>query len=112
MLGHLPMHWVRQFCSYHLVLERRTEAPLIQNSGYLRTLLIQGAQSMVLTHREPADPIFEWAKRLRERCGWQKAVVALANKNARILWVVMTKRKRFNVHHVSVHPSAAMPAGA
>jgi len=78
---------------------------------YLRTLLIQGAKSVVLTHREPADPISQWAQRLRERCGWQKAVLALANKNARILWAVMTNGERFDVHHVSVHPSAARPAG-
>ena len=26
-----------------------------------------------------------------ERVGWQKAAVALANKNARILWAVMTR---------------------
>ena len=78
----------------------------------LRTLLIQSVKSVVLTHREPAEPISQWVQRLGERCGWQKAVVALANKNARILWAVMTKSERFNVHHVSVHSSAAMPAGA
>ena len=81
-----------------------------RGGAYLRTLLIQGAKSVVLTHREPSDPISRWAQRLRERCGWQKAVVALANKNARILWAVMTKDKRFDVHHVSSYPSAAMPA--
>lgn len=80
-----------------------------RGSTYLRTLLIQGAKSVVLTHREPADPISQWAKRLRERCGWQKAVVALVNKNARILWAGMAKGKRFDAHHVSLYASTSMP---
>ena len=36
---------------------------------------------------------------LRERSGWQKAVVALANKNARILWAVMTRGEAFDANH-------------
>jgi transposase len=79
---------------------------------YLRTLLIQGAKSVVLRGLNAQDDaITQWVQRLRERSGWQKAVVALANKNARILWAVMTKGERFDVHHISVNPSAAMPAG-
>jgi transposase len=34
----------------------------------------------------------------------QKAVIALANKNARILWAVMTRDKHYDAHHVSVYP--------
>jgi hypothetical protein len=50
------------------------------------------------------DPISQWAQRLRERNGWQKAAVALANKNARILWAVMTKGEHFDPNHVSMPP--------
>ena len=57
-------------------------------------------------HRRP-DKISQWAVALRERSGWQKAVVALANKNARTLWAVMTKGERFDARHVSVKPGAA-----
>jgi transposase len=64
-----------------------------RGSNYLRTLLIQGAKSVVLTGKHNDDPISQWVQRLRERCGWQKAVVALANKNARILWAVMTRQQ-------------------
>jgi transposase len=66
----------------------------------------------VLTGKHNDDPISQWAHRLRERCGWQKAVVALANKNARILWAVMTREKRYNAHHASVPPAGAMRAAA
>ena len=74
-----------------------------RGSVYLRTKLIQGAKSIVLT-RQYDNPIFLWVQKLRQRAGWQKAVVALANKNARILWAVMTREKRYDAHHVSSIP--------
>lgn len=74
---------------------------------YLRTLLIQGAKSAVMTAHRRTDRISQWAVALRERSGWQKAVVALANKNARILWAVMTKGEAFDANHLSVKPAAA-----
>jgi len=43
---------------------------------------------------------------LKERVGWQKAVVALANKNARILWAVLTRDVAFNPDHVPEPPAA------
>ena len=74
---------------------------------YLRTLLIQGAKSAVMTAHRRQDKISSWVMALRERSGWQKAVVALANKNARILWAVMTRGDLFDPNHVSVKPTAA-----
>jgi transposase len=78
---------------------------------YLRTLLIQGAKSAVMTAHKRQDPISQWLVQFKERAGWQKAVVALANKNARILWCVMTRGDRFDPHHVpqrgKATPSAA-----
>ena len=79
---------------------------------YLRSLLIQGAKSAVMTAHKRSDPISQWAAALRDRAGWQKAVVALANKNARILWAVMTKDDAFDARHVSIKPGAAMAATA
>lgn len=81
-----------------------------RGSNYLRTLLIQGAKAAVFVGKRNDDPISQWVQRLRERGGWQKAVVALANKNARILWAVMTGNKRYDAHHVSAPPVGAMPA--
>jgi transposase len=80
---------------------------------YLRTLLIQGAKSVVNTAHTRADPISRWALALKQRSGWQKAVVALANKNARILWAVMARGERFDRHHISRKPDTAVaPAPA
>jgi transposase len=71
---------------------------------YLRTLLIQGAKSAVMTAHCRRDKISQWATALRDRSGWQTAVVALANKNARILWAVMTRGEAFDANHVSIKP--------
>lgn len=74
---------------------------------YLRTLLIQAAKSAVMTAERRSDKISRWVLALKQRSGWQVATVALANKNARILWAVMTKGERYDPDHISVKPSLA-----
>lgn len=79
---------------------------------YLRTLLIQGAKSAVMTAERRSDKISCWVAALKQRSGWQVAAVALANKNARILWAVMTKADRYDPNHLSVKPGATSVAPA
>lgn len=55
---------------------------------YLRKLLIHGAR-VILSHLNPQSNN-EWLTKLRERRGYNRACVALANKNARIIWAIMT----------------------
>jgi transposase len=73
---------------------------------YLRTLLIQGAKSAVMSAGKRSDRISRWLLQLRDRVGWQKTVVALANKNARILWAVLTRDLAFDPDHVPATPAA------
>ena len=73
---------------------------------YLRTLLIQGAKSAVMNSGKRSDRISQWLVQLKERIGWQKAAVALANKNARILWAVLTRGMAFDPDHVPKLPAA------
>ena len=73
---------------------------------YLRTLLIQGAKSAVMSAGKRDDPTSRWLAQLVARVGWQKACVAMANKNARILWAVMTREQGFDPQHVSQKPKA------
>jgi transposase len=77
-----------------------------RGDDYLRTLLIQGAKSAVMSAGKRSDRISRWLVQLRQRAGWQKAVVALANKNARILWAVLTRGVAFNPDHVPEPPAA------
>lgn len=83
-----------------------------RGDAYLRSLLVQGAKSVVFNAHKRSDPISRWALGLRERSGWQIAAVALANKNARILWTVMTRGEAFDARHVSVKPAAPAAATA
>ena len=78
---------------------------------YLRTLLIQGAKAAVMSADKRDDPTSRWLVQLTARVGWQKACVAMANKNARILWAVMTREGGFDSRHVSVKPQATRPNG-
>jgi len=80
-----------------------------RGDDYLRTLLIQGAKSAVMSAGKRDDPISRWLVQLTARVGWQKACVAMANKNARILWSVMTREQGYDPHHVSVKPLAKLP---
>jgi len=83
---------------------------------YLRTLLIQGAKSAVFTAHRRSDRLSRWIVQLRERVGWQKAAVALANKHARILWSILVNGQSFDPEHVATKHQmasrAATPAAA
>lgn len=81
-----------------------------RGDDYLRTLLIQGAKSAVMSAGKRDDPTSRWLVQLIARVGWQKACIAMANKNARILWAVMTCEDGFDARHVSVKPKAKLPA--
>src|SRR5664280_708759 len=81
-----------------------------RGDDYLRTLLIQGAKSAVMSAAKRDDPTSRWPAQLTARVGWQKACVAMANKNARILWAVMTRDEGFDARHVSEKPQAKRPA--
>lgn len=78
-----------------------------RGDDYLRTLLIQGARSAVAAAPRRSDPISRWIVQLQQRIGWQKALVAVANKNARILWAVLAKGRDYDPLHVPAKPLAA-----
>lgn len=64
---------------------------------YLRTLLIHGARAAICHTADKKDRRSEWIKQIKERRGMNKACVALANKNARIIWAVLAKNEAYRV---------------
>jgi transposase len=64
---------------------------------YLRTLLIHGGRSVVAAARRKNayDRLGKWTVTVAERCGNNKAAVAVANKLTRIVWAVWTSDKPF-----------------
>lgn len=62
----------------------------------MRYLLIHGARSVLFRAKDsPISSRINWLKGLVERSGMNRATVALANKNARIMWAIMTKGENF-----------------
>ena len=62
-----------------------------RGNAYLRTLFIHGARSAALVIEKKDTAIAQWFTRLATRRPKNVAVVALANKNARIAWAILTK---------------------
>ena len=63
---------------------------------YLRALFIHGARSVLRCVDKKTDPYSTWIKGLRLRCGFNKTAVAIANKNIRIAWALLTKNDSFS----------------
>jgi transposase len=62
-----------------------------RGNPYLRRLLIHGARSCLLHLDRTRDRLGDWINALASRMHVNKVVVALANKLARIAWVVLTR---------------------
>ncbi|WP_158769517.1 IS110 family transposase [Paraglaciecola sp. L1A13] len=63
----------------------------------LRKMLILGARAVLNWCDKTNDNLRRWAQHIKKRMHGCKAVVALANKLARIIWVVMAKEVEFDV---------------
>lgn len=59
---------------------------------YLRTLFIHGARNVVHRASGKQDDFSLWVNQLRERRGKNVAIVAVANKNARMAWALLHKQ--------------------
>lgn len=58
---------------------------------YLRTLLIHGARAALNACKEKTDKRSRWVQQLQCRRNTNIATVALANKNARIVWAILSR---------------------
>lgn len=60
-----------------------------RGNQHLRSLLVHGARAVVRTAPNKTDHHNQWVNQLRERRGFNRATIAVANKNARIIWAVL-----------------------
>jgi transposase len=75
-------------------LKRRLGGISKRGDGYLRMLLIHGARSVLLhARKEQPDHLRHWAHRLEKTHVHNKAAVAVANKIARVVWAVWSRRE-------------------
>jgi transposase len=72
-----------------------------RGNPYLRTLLIHGARAAVNSSLKPTktDARSRWIQALVARRNKNIATVALANKNARIMWAMLARAESYQVAH-------------
>jgi transposase len=68
---------------------------------YLRTLLIHGARSAILAAQRKAQQADSWLTKLLERRSPNVVAVALANKNARIIWALLAHNREFRPDYMT-----------
>lgn len=66
-----------------------------RGDAYLRTLLMLGARAVLQSAARRMDRLSRWALALRARRGYHRAIIAVAAKNARIIWALLAKNRQF-----------------
>ena len=72
-----------------------------RGDGYLRTLLIHGARAVIRTNADKDTPLAHWIRKLEATRGKNKAVVALANKMARMGWALLKNDSDYQAEYAA-----------
>ena len=72
-----------------------------RGDSYLRTLLIHGARAAILAAQRRTDAA-PWLMKLLQRRNPNIAAVALANKNARIVWALLAHDRSYHPGHTGL----------
>jgi transposase len=64
---------------------------------YLRMCLVHGARAVVANLRDKQDKVSCWIRDLVDRRGYKRAIVAVAARNARLIWTLMVKQEDYRV---------------
>ena len=73
---------------------------------YLRMLLIHGARSALWHQKSQSTPTQGWLKGLLTRRHRNIAAVALANKNARIVWALLAHGREYQSGYIPAQAAA------
>jgi len=72
-----------------------------QGDRYLRRLLVVGATAVMRHTKDKPTPIANWIRKLMEKKPFRLVSVALANKLARIAWVVLTRQEAYRPYELT-----------
>jgi transposase len=72
-----------------------------QGDRYLRRLLVVGATAVIRHTKDKPTPMANWIRKLLEKKPFRIVSVALANKLARIAWVVLTRKEAYRPYHLA-----------
>ena len=67
--------------------------------NYIRSLLVQGARSIMASAGRKDDPLSKWVCDVKDRRGYWRAAVALAAKNARHCWAILHYGESFESYY-------------
>jgi transposase len=88
--------WLRLVPRQHSSGDRRRLMGISKRGDqHLRTLLVHGARAVVRTAANKTDAFSGWVKAVKERRGMNRATVAVANKNARVIWALLRHGTEF-----------------
>lgn len=65
---------------------------------YIRSLLVHGGRAVVKNADKKNDYLNCWVQRIHQERGYNKAAVAVANKNARHMWAIMSYGDKYVDH--------------
>ncbi len=68
-----------------------------RGDAYLRTLLVLGARSVLQTAARHSDALSRWVLSVQGRRGYHRALVAIAAKNARIAWALLSRNQTLRI---------------
>ena len=66
-----------------------------RGDAYLPTLLMLGARAVLQSAAHKSDRLSRWAMAVQVRRGYHRAIIAVAAKNARIIWALLAKKRDF-----------------
>lgn len=66
-----------------------------RGDSYLRTLLIHGGRSVVHNAHRHQDKRSRWVGDIKQRRGQNISAVAVANKNARVVWALLSRQTNY-----------------
>jgi transposase len=68
-----------------------------RGDSYLRKLLVHGARATIRWVGRKTDRRSQWMRQLIERRGKNRTAVAVANKNARMVWALLTSHQAYDL---------------
>jgi transposase len=87
-LGLVPRHHITGGKERLLGMSKRGD-------GYIRKLPVHGARATIRWAGSKTDRRSQWVRQLVERRGTNRTAVAVANKNARIVWVLPSRQQDY-----------------
>lgn len=76
-----------------------------QGDRHIRTYLIHGARSSLVAaraHPERDGAYYRWVREVGERMSFNRAIVAIANKHARMIWAMLRHERDFEANHAAL----------